>query len=73
MFLAVLRPSTIQQKSITEINYDIRWIVIYLVDSAIQRLNNWGQADSEKPSSISIGSQNSTQRLQGKLTFVLQI
>ena len=71
MFLAVLRPSTIQQKSITEINYDIRWIVIYLVDSAIQRLNNWGKADSDKPSSISIGSQNSTQRLQGKLTFVL--
>ena len=73
MFLAVLRPSTIQQKSITEINYDIRWIVIYLVDSAIQRLNNRGQDDSDKPSSISIGSQNSTQRLQGKLTFVLQI
>ena len=73
MFLAVLRPSTIQQKSITEINYDIRWIVIYLVDSAIQRLNNCGQADSDKPISISIGSQNSTQRLQGKLTFVLQI
>ena len=73
MFLAVLRPSNIQQKSITEINYDIRWIVIYLVDSAIQRLNNCGQADSDKPSSISIGSQNSTQRLQGKLTFVLQI
>ena len=73
MFLAVLRPSTIQQKSITEINYDIRWIVIYLVDSAIQRLNNRGQADSDKPSSISIGNQNSTQRLQGKLTFVLQV
>ena len=70
MFLAVLRPSTIQQKIITEINYDIRWIVIYLVDSAIQRLNNWGKADSDKPSSISIGSQNSTQRLQGKLTLV---
>ena len=23
----------------------IRWIVIYLVDSAIQRLNNWGQGN----------------------------
>ena len=52
MFLAVLRPSTIQQKSITEINCDIRWIVNYLGDSAIQRLNNRGQADSDKPSSI---------------------
>ena len=28
--------------SITEINYAIRWIVIYPVDSAIQRLNNRG-------------------------------
>ena len=27
----------------TEINYDIRWIVIYPVDNAIQRLNNRGQ------------------------------
>ena len=52
MFLAVLRPSTIQQKSITEINCDIRWIVNFLGDSAIQRLNNLGQADSDKPSSI---------------------
>ena len=25
-----------------ETNYAIRWIVIYPVDSAIQRLNNWG-------------------------------
>ena len=52
MFLAVLRPSTIQHKSITEINCDIRWIVNYLGDSAIQRLNNRGQADSDKPSSF---------------------
>ena len=28
--------------SITEINYAIRWIVIYPVDNAIRRLNNWG-------------------------------
>ena len=28
--------------SITEINYDIRWIVIYPVESAIRRLNNRG-------------------------------
>ena len=34
---------TIQRISITQINYAIRWIVIYLVDSAIQRLNNPGQ------------------------------
>ena len=34
---------TIQQISITEINYSIRWIVIYPVDSAIRRLNNRGQ------------------------------
>ena len=27
---------------ITEINYAIRWIVIYPVDSAIRHLNNWG-------------------------------
>ena len=33
-----------QQISITEINYAIRWIVIYPVDSAIQRLNNRGLA-----------------------------
>ena len=26
-----------------EINYAVRWIVIYLVDSAIQRLNNRAQ------------------------------
>ena len=26
-----------------EINYAIRWIEIYPVDSANQRLNNWGQ------------------------------
>ena len=25
-----------------EINYAIRWIVIYPVDSAIRHLNNWG-------------------------------
>ena len=31
---------TIQRISITEINYVIRWIVIYPVDSAIRRLNN---------------------------------
>ena len=43
----VLRPSTIQQKSITEINYDLRWIVIYLapvvqtLDSAIHRINRY--------------------------------
>ena len=34
---------TIRQISITEINYAIKWMVIYLVDSAIQRLNNRGQ------------------------------
>ena len=34
---------TIQRISITEINYAIRWIVIYPVDSAIRRLNNRGQ------------------------------
>ena len=28
--------------SITEINYAIHWIVIYPVDSAIQRLNKRG-------------------------------
>ena len=50
-----------------------RCIVIYPLDSTIQRLNSLGQADSDKPSSISIRSQNSTQRLQGKLTFVVQI
>ena len=32
-----------QPISITEINYAIHWIVIYPVDSAIQRLNNRGQ------------------------------
>ena len=32
-----------QQISITEINYAIGWIVIYPVDSTIQRLNNRGQ------------------------------
>ena len=32
----------IQRISITEINYAIRWIVIYPVDSAIRRLNNRG-------------------------------
>ena len=29
--------------SITEINYAIRWMEIYPVDNAIQRLNNRGQ------------------------------
>ena len=33
---------TIQRISIGEINYVIRWIVIYPVDSAIQLLNNQG-------------------------------
>ena len=33
---------TIQQIRITEINYVICWIVIFPVDSAIQRLNNLG-------------------------------
>ena len=33
---------TIQRISIKEINNAIRRIVIYPVDSAIQRLNNWG-------------------------------
>ena len=37
---------TIQPISITEINYAIHWIVIYPVDSAIQRLNNRGLGDS---------------------------
>ena len=31
----------------TEINYTIHWIVIYLVDSAIQRLNNQGLEGSD--------------------------
>ena len=35
--------SAIQQISIKEINYVIRWLVIYPVYSTIQRLNNWGQ------------------------------
>ena len=35
--------SAIQWIRITEINYAIPWIVIYPVDSAIQRLNNQGQ------------------------------
>ena len=35
--------SAIQWIRITEINYAILWIVIYPVDSAIQRLNNQGQ------------------------------
>ena len=34
---------TIQRISIRETNYAIRWIEIYPLDSAIQRLNNWGQ------------------------------
>ena len=38
--------SAIQRISIRETNYAIHWIVIYPVDSAIQRLNNWGQVDS---------------------------
>ena len=33
---------TIQRRSITEINYAIRWVVIYPLDSAIRRLNNRG-------------------------------
>ena len=37
---------TIRRISITEINHAIRWIVIYPGDSAIQRLNNWGQFKS---------------------------
>ena len=37
---------TIRRISITEINHAIRWIVIYPGDSAIQRLNNWGQIKS---------------------------
>ena len=32
-----------QRKSITEINYANRWMEIYPVDNAIQRLNNRGQ------------------------------
>ena len=35
--------SAIHRISITEINYAIRWVVIYPVDSAIRRLNNRGQ------------------------------
>ena len=35
--------SAIQWISITEINYVIRWIVIYPVDNAIQRLNKQDQ------------------------------
>ena len=38
--------SAIQRISIREINYSIRWIVIYPVDSAIQRLNNRGQTET---------------------------
>ena len=37
---------TIRRISITEINHAIRWRVIYPGDSAIQRLNNWGQFKS---------------------------
>ena len=32
-----------QRKSTTEINYANRWMEIYPVDNAIQRLNNRGQ------------------------------
>ena len=32
-----------QRISIREINYAIRWIEIYTMDSAIHLLNNWGQ------------------------------
>ena len=38
--------SAIRRISSTEINYAIRWIVIYPVDSANQRLNNRGQTFS---------------------------
>ena len=41
--IAILRIITIQRISITEINYAIRWIVIYPVDSVIRCLNNLGQ------------------------------
>ena len=48
--------------SIKEINYAIRWIVIYPVDSAIQRLNNWGQV------SIFISDHGKSWRIAGNIT-----
>ena len=38
--------SAIHWISIRENNYAIHWIVIYMVGSAIQLLNNWGQTFS---------------------------
>ena len=43
---------TIQQISVRETNYAIHWIVIYPVDSAIQRLNNWDQQSSCCPTTF---------------------
>ena len=40
---AIHQINTIQQISIKEINYVIHWIVIYPVDSTIQRFNIPGQ------------------------------
>ena len=44
--------SAIQRISITQVNYAIRWIAIYPVDSAIQRLNNPGQKWGQSRSSL---------------------
>ena len=40
----------------------ISWIVIYPMDSAIQRLNNWGQGEVARNSKVSSG-------IQGPLIF----
>ena len=40
---AIRQINTIQWISHSEINCAIQWIVIYPADSAIHRLNNWGQ------------------------------
>ena len=42
---AIRRINTIQWISHSEINCAIQWIVIYPADSAIHRLNNWGQVN----------------------------
>ena len=44
--------SAIHRISITQVNYAIRWIAIYPVDSAIQRLNNPGQKWGQSRSSL---------------------
>ena len=50
--MLVLRTSEISKLgpscsiSVGKTNYTIHWIAIYLVDSIIHPLNNWGQADN---------------------------